>query len=260
MSVDTPGGGPADRMTPPTPYFERDGITIYNGDALEVLPQLALVDHVITDPPYGQDVYMRMRNEDSPGGNRRHAIKGGSALVAMKAGAIGSLGALVEGAGLEIGRLTRRWAVVFSDAESTHLWRAALTEGGLRYVRTGAWLKPDAMPQMTGDRPGVGFELSTIAHSSGRMKWNGGGHPAVWTHNIVKGDERPDHPCPKPIALMRELVSLFSERGEVILDPFMGSGTTLRAAYDLGRKAIGIEINEQYCEIAAKRLQQGVLL
>ena len=61
------------------------------------------------------------------------------------------------------------------------------------------------------------------------------------------------------MALMRELISLFSDSGEVIIDPFMGSGTTLRAAKDLGRKAIGIELEERYCEIAAKRLQQSVL-
>jgi site-specific DNA-methyltransferase (adenine-specific) len=64
----------------------------------------------------------------------------------------------------------------------------------------------------------------------------------------------------KPIELMRELVSLFTDPGELILDPFMGSGTTLRAAKDLGRRAIGIELEEKYCEIAVQRLAQEVLL
>ncbi len=68
-----------------------------------------------------------------------------------------------------------------------------------------------------------------------------------------------DHPCPKPELLMRWLIQHGSDPDHSIIDPFMGSGTTLRAAKDLGRKAIGIEIEEKYCEIAAKRLQQAVL-
>jgi DNA modification methylase len=67
------------------------------------------------------------------------------------------------------------------------------------------------------------------------------------------------HPCPKPLKLMRQLVSSLSTDDGVVVDPFIGSGTTLRAAKDLGRKAIGIEIEERYCEIAAKRLGQEVL-
>jgi len=67
------------------------------------------------------------------------------------------------------------------------------------------------------------------------------------------------HPCPKPVALFRWLTDQLSDANETILDPFMGSGTTLRAAKDLGRKAIGIEIEERYCEIAAKRMAQTVM-
>ena len=67
-----------------------------------------------------------------------------------------------------------------------------------------------------------------------------------------------DHPTQKPLELMHWCLN-FAPNASTILDPFMGSGTTLRAAKDLGRKAIGIEIEERYCEIAAKRLAQGVL-
>ena len=71
--------------------------------------------------------------------------------------------------------------------------------------------------------------------------------------------EKSQHPTPKPIGWMTWAVNLGSRESDTILDPFMGSGTTLRAAKDLGRRAIGIEIEEKYCEIAARRLQQEVL-
>ena len=71
--------------------------------------------------------------------------------------------------------------------------------------------------------------------------------------------EKNGHPCPKPIVQWKRLLNRCTIRGETTLDPFMGSGTTLVAAKQLGRKAIGIEIEEKYCEIAVKRLAQGVL-
>ncbi len=77
--------------------------------------------------------------------------------------------------------------------------------------------------------------------------------------NFMKGVER-GHPCPKHYGMWRWMLTTVSRPGETVLDPFMGSGTTLRAAKDLGRKAIGIEIVEEYCAIAVERLRQGVLL
>jgi site-specific DNA-methyltransferase (adenine-specific) len=262
-----------------TPYYDQGGITIYHGNCRDFLPQLEPVDHILTDPPYARDVYARLRHPHPSAkvhkGQPRHspvsdprvgALLGirndqysSTSIEKLAAGFIGEVDELIEPCSVEFARLTRRWAVVFSDAESTHRWRSTLEVVGMRYVRTGAWVKPDAMPQFSGDRPSVGFEPCTIVHAQGAMRWNGGGRAALWTYNTVKGKEaRPDHPCPKPLALMRELVSLFSDPGEMILDPFMGSGTTLRAAKDLGRRAVGIEIEERYCEIAAKRLSQEV--
>lgn len=80
----------------------------------------------------------------------------------------------------------------------------------------------------------------------------------VNTLNFTKGPEK-QHPCPKPPELMRILVDIFSNEGDTILDPFMGSGTTLVAAKYLNRNATGIEISERYCEIARKRLSQEQL-
>lgn len=67
------------------------------------------------------------------------------------------------------------------------------------------------------------------------------------------------HPCAKPVALMRDLIEIATEPGDLIVDPFMGGGSTLRAAKDLGRRAVGIEVSEEYCRAAVERLRQSVL-
>ena len=243
-----------------TPYYEHAGIRIYHGDCRDVLPSLDAVDSVLSDPPYARDVYVRaLGNNIKKGIKTPDRLYKGHGLAKLAAGDIGCIDDALEPVSVQVGRLTKRWALIFSDAETTHRWRAALESSGMRYVRTGAWVKPNPMPQMTGDRPCVGFEPCTICHAQGPMRWNGGGHPAVWTFYIAAGASRPDHPCPKPEALMLTLVEQFTDQGEVILDPFMGSGTTLVAAKRLGRRAIGIELKEKYCEIAAKRLQQEAL-
>ena len=88
------------------------------------------------------------------------------------------------------------------------------------------------------------------------MNWQGGGHRAVWT---CQREQRPIHPAQKPIRLIKRLVALFAKENDLILDPFMGSGTTLRAAKDVGCRAIGIETDERYCQLAADRIRQKVL-
>jgi site-specific DNA-methyltransferase (adenine-specific) len=253
-----------------TPFYEDAAVTLYHGDCCEIMGELDRVDHVITDPPYARDVYLRVRGDDTAGGKSpgkrglrklgafgTPAIGNGARLRKLAAGEIGYIDDMLPFVAAVLPALVGRWAVIFSDVESTHMWRTELVRFGLRYIRTGAWVKPDAMPQMTGDRPAVGFEPCTIAHGTARpMRWNGGGLPALWTHFIAKGNERPDHPCPKPLSLMVELVTLFTDEGETILDPFAGSGTTGVAAKLNGRKCILIEREEKYCEVAAKRLRQ----
>jgi site-specific DNA-methyltransferase (adenine-specific) len=157
-----------------------------------------------------------------------------------------------------ISKITTRWILVFCQVEAAPVWRGTLEDNAMVYKRTCIWVKPDGMPQLTGDRPGMGYETILAMHPKGRSRWNGGGRAGVFIHN--KNDwKKPPHPTTKPLKLMTELVSLFSDPGETILDPFMGSGTTLRAAKELKRRAIGIEMDEKYCEIAAKRMAQEVL-
>jgi len=102
----------------------------------------------------------------------------------------------------------------------------------------------------------MGYESIVAAWcAEGKSKWNGGGKRGVFTYLISDGNTS-QHPTQKPLPLIKELLTLFS-LGGIVLDPFMGSGTTLRAAKDLGRRAIGIEIEERYCEIAARRCNEA---
>lgn len=249
--------------TLPAPYFASEGVTLYHGSCLDILPLLDRVDVTLTDPPYARDVYQRLgMPKTKPGsgtparlGIRNHQYSSVS-IERLAAGSIGSIDAMIEIVAAAIARLTARWSLVFSDVETCHRWREQLELSGLRYVRTGAWVKDDPMPQFSGDRPAVGFEPCTITHAQGPMRWNGGGMPAVWRYGTVKRN-RPDHPCPKPLDLMRELVRLFSDPDELILDPFAGSGTTGLAARVEGRRAILIETDERFCAVAARRLERG---
>jgi DNA modification methylase len=235
------------------PYYQSGGITLYHGDCREILPGLAQVDHVITDPPYEAQAHTKQRRRRPTGGGR------GVVVATIPFAPIDDETRVCVAQ--QCGRLVRRWALVFCQVEGAPLWRAALEPGGLRYMRTCLWIKPDGMPQYTGDRPGMGYEAILAMHVKGKSRWNRGGRHGVWT--ITKGSDRKhlppgQHPTVKPLALMSELVGSFTDEGETILDPFAGIGSTLLAARNMGRLAIGIELDERYCEVAAKRLEEGI--
>jgi site-specific DNA-methyltransferase (adenine-specific) len=104
------------------------------------------------------------------------------------------------------------------------------------------------------------YEFVLIAQKgSPTYVWNGGNTtPNVWRLGKIIPSKH-QHPTEKPVKLMGKCIGLFTNVGDLVVDPFMGTGATLRAAKDLGRKAIGIEIEERYCEIAADRMRQEVL-
>ncbi|RBP66387.1 site-specific DNA-methyltransferase (adenine-specific) [Brevibacterium sanguinis] len=244
-------------------YYQDDNVTLYHGDCAEVLPTLEPVEHIITDPPYSEHVHSSARSRRMQAANDRGGRYGADIRRNVDLGFDHLDPSLRAACAAEFARIATRWVLVFSDVESDHLWRDDLTAAGLDYVRTGAWIKIGSTPQFSGDRPATGFEAITIAHPKGRKRWNGGGKHAVWTFPIVLDRGRTGgvrlHTTQKPQELMHELVAQFTDEGETILDPFAGSGTTLAAARMVGRKSIGIEANERYCEIIARRLDQGVL-
>jgi site-specific DNA-methyltransferase (adenine-specific) len=229
--------------------------TLHLGDCLDPVTGLASladksIDHVIADPPYSVDVYMRA-GRLKPG--KKNSSSEIASIERMAAGEIGHMTAdTVSDVISQCKRATLRWIVLFHDAESWHWYIDAL---GDWYVRAGVWAKPDAMPQFSGDRPGQGFEAITIGHNTGRKRWNGGGHSALWTCGTER-DRDHSHPCPKPLALMQALVRDFTDPGDLICDPFAGSGTTGVAALSMGRRFVGWEKDPKYHAIACRRLER----
>jgi site-specific DNA-methyltransferase (adenine-specific) len=202
------------------PYYEDGSVTIYHGDCREILPALVAVDAVVTDPPYGTA-------RVNQGGN---------------------------GSGWNQARRTNRnrW-----DGEP-----------------------PDLTPLLALDVPTIiwGGNHFGLPASRGWLVWRKEVNPALslgdaelaWTNldqpirvfdhprSKLTGANVPEHPTQKPLPLMVWCLR-FLDPLLIACDPYMGSGTTLRAAKDLGRKAIGIELEERYCEIAARRCSQEVL-
>lgn len=219
-----------------------DDCHLYLGDCRDVLASMAdgSVDCVITDPPYAEKTHAGARG-----------ARPGETLTTVP---IITFESIDDEAFLalctECVRVARRWVLLTCD------WRhsAAAERSGLPVIRCGVWVKPDSAPQFTGDRPGTGWEAVLILHRKGRKRWNGGGHHAVWTHPVERNNV---HPTQKPYRLVREWVRLFTDPGETILDPYMGSGTTGMAAMREGRGFVGIEIDPAHYATARDRLVRG---
>ena len=207
-------------MSLPKPYYQDSACTIYHGDCREILPELAKVDLVLTDPPYGLGNKMAggtwMMDKKVRASNRGFAwdMTAPPMEQVLKAG----ISAIIWGGNYFVLPPSRCWLI---------------------------WHKPDAVPTM----------------ADVDMAWTSWDRPSRYFKYTIAATnpERGDHPTPKPLSLMKWCLNQ-QPQAMTILDPFMGSGTTLRAAKDLSRKAIGIELEEKYCEIAARRMAQEVLL
>lgn len=208
------------------PYYEHAGITIYHGDCREILPMLN-ADVLITDPPYGVDF---------EGKNTKHTDRQDEGYTTFDCPEIGA-----KIVALALKQVKR--GLVFPGIRQMFRYPEPYDVGCV-FCPSGAG---------RGRWGWVCFNPVFFYGKRARIE----SYPA----SIESFDTAPQsgHPCPKPERWMKWAVGLASLEGELVLDPFMGSGTTLRAAKDLGRRAIGIEIEEKYCEIAAKRLSQEVL-
>lgn len=232
-----------------TPYYADDHVTLYHGDCREVLALLAdrSVDCVLTDPPYTERTHRNATTNAA--GERGHALTGERGFASVSDDDLRML--LIE-----VGRVTRGWVVATLD------YRHAATfdvdpPAGLKVQRLGVWVKTNPTPQISGDRPAQGWESIAYMHRDDqRSKWNGGGAHGNYVAPIPPSE---GHPTTKPLGLVAQWVRWFTNPDDLVLDPFAGSGTTLRAAKDEGRRAIGVELDERYCEITAKRLAQDTL-
>lgn len=210
------------------PYFEDSAVTIYHGDCREILPDVAGVDLVLTDPPYGHG--WRGINSEAPGGRnwtrrRAEAIEGHDTPFDPSF-LLGFPDVVLFGA--------NHYADKLPPSAAWFVWDK----------RDGTAVNNLSDCEMAWSKRGGSARLY-------RHMWNG----------LCRDSEIGEHlhPTQKPIALMKWVLGFFPD-ATTVLDPYMGAGSVLRAAKDLGRKAIGIEIEGRYCEIAAKRMAQEVLL
>lgn len=229
------------------PYYAENGITIYHGDAKEILPQLPKVHAIITDPPYGIDFQSARPTEE----RKKDKIKndGFEEYLALLSWLLPQFkNSLVDGGiccccggGGGTPSLAHLWieAGKHLNVENVCIWDKGFVGLGWRYR--------------------FQWEAVLVAINGERRVWNGGENKS----NILKVQkiipQNGDHPTPKPVGLMRELIECNTNTGDTVLDPFCGSGSTLEAAKECGRNAIGIELEEKYIDICIKRLKQDFL-
>jgi len=215
-------------------YYSDDYAAIAHGDCREILPLLPKVDLVLTDPPYGIDA----------GDQRRQLSRGKLALAA-------------DYGPNDWDKSPVNWGLLW---ELLTLGEWSICFGGNYYPMppSACWLVWDK--DNTGDFADCEMAWTSLpgAVRLKKYRWNGMLQEPGQERNVRQ------HPTQKPVQVMKWCLDVAMKKTSpdsimTILDPFMGSGTTLRAAKDLQRRCIGIEIEEEYCEIAARRLAQEVL-
>jgi site-specific DNA-methyltransferase (adenine-specific) len=209
-----------------TPYYEDDAVTLFHGDCREVDAWLA-ADVLVTDPPYGMAYVSNRRST-----GKSAPIAGDTATAARDA---------------VLTMWGERPALLFGT------WRAPRPTQARHLL---VWDK--------GDNPGTGDLTMPWGNSAEEVYVIGRGWVGKRGSNVLRfptlshqSETRPDHPTPKPVALMETLIQKCPPG--VVADPFAGSGATLLAARAQGRRSIGVEVEERYCELIASRLAQGDL-
>ena len=209
------------------PYYQDDLVTLYHGDCLEVSEWLS-ADVLVTDPPYGQGYKSNM---DRGSRTEWHDVISGDGTTEARDSALNLWN-------------SEKAALVFGT------WKTAKPLGTKQVV---VWDKTPC--GYMGDLAIPFGNAHEEIYCLGRVGWSGGREPSIVRAQMLMSSDknRPNHPTPKPVGLMEKLAS---KTLGIIADPFAGSGATLIAARNLGRTAIGVELEEKYCELIAKRLSQ----
>jgi len=242
-----------------TPYYERGGITIYHGDCFDILHNLSGIGAVVTDPPYSSGGAFR---GDRMGTTLQKYVS--SDAEAQRSGFAFSGDNRDQRSFMAWCSLWMNAARVATDAGATIAcftdWRQlptvtdSIQAGGWVWRGIGAWSKKFGRPRNGGFSAACEF---LVWGTNGPMLESDRYPCGVFEASTTSTSER-QHITQKPESVIAWAMGN-TRKGAVILDPFMGSGTTLVSAKETGRNAIGIDIEESYCEIAAKRLEQEVL-
>ena len=248
--------------------------TLHHGDCLDPVSGLASladksVDVTISDPPYEAEAHTDQRRQKI-GTTTYQNAKGWKAQIERGAhepvAAPLDFGAITAAQRSDVAahmaRVSRHRAVVFCQAEAVQAWREAFDAAGMPYRRTLVWVKPDAMPSLHGRWPGQAFESIVLAQHRSAPACPLGGKARVYEFTRAMagqpggpGGSKAPHPTTKPLPLMRQIVEDFTRPGDLVLDPFAGSGTTGIACNQLGRNFVGWERDANYHAIATRRLR-----
>ena len=227
-----------------TPYYEDDAVTLYHGDCRDVLPSLhrSTVDVVLTDPPFFMPAVHYAGRE-----RYQRAWADTSILATFWAVVLDLSTPLLKATG---------HLITFCNGDSYPVFYPEM------------YRRFDHLACLVWDKGSIGMgrvwrrqhELLIAARwDTSTFSENGGARSDVLTVKVTPSSVR-EHPVEKPDSLLRSLIEPTTTHGNVVLDPFAGSGSTLYGAKQMGRRAIGIEAEERYCEIAANRCAQEVLV
>lgn len=240
------------------PYYEDAAVRIYCGDCRALIPEVGRIGALVTDPPYSSGGLFRADRTQKTADKYVHGASAETCRTEFSGDNLDQR-SFLSWAGLWLAQCHAAAdegapAMLFTDWRQLPVMSDALQHGGWIWRNVVTWWKPGIRMQ----RGRFSLSAEYVVAGSKGVQTDGERSPQNVLRYSPVGGASKEHIAQKPVELLRDLLSV-TPAGAVILDPFAGSGTTGRAAKDLGRRAILIEREERYCEIAAKRMAQEVL-